>query len=344
MTCDRLSSSLPPTAGGGFARLAAEHALATGADLSTLLRSVGITREQIEDKDARIGVKEQIAFVEGVANMLQRDRLGFEIAQSFDLRKIGLLYYVAASSATLVEAMRRVERFSTIANEAVLFRCSFAKGFRIDLQYAGVARHSDRHQIEFFLAVLVRLCRTFTAKKLTPQMVSVSHSRSGGRPDFERFFGCSVQFQAERDEVIFGEECKGLPLTAADAYLNEMLVRYCEETLSFRRAGRASLRTMVENAAAPLLPHGKPRASEIAKQLHVSERTLARRLSADGLTFARVIDEMRRDLALRYLDDPALTISQAAWLLGYQEIAAFSHAVRRWTGRTPTEHRPSRKK
>jgi len=73
--------------------------------------------------------------------------------------------------------------------------------------------------------------------------------------------------------------------------------------------------------------------------LRVSSRTLARRLAAEDLSFAQVLDEMRADLAQRYLDDRSLSISHIAWLLGFQEPSAFTNAFKRWTGKAPTEHR-----
>ena len=98
----------------------------------------------------------------------------------------------------------------------------------------------------------------------------------------------------------------------------------------------------MENALTPLLPHGRPRIAEIARVLGTSQRTLSRRLAEEGLTFERVLEEMRRDLALRYLRDARLSVSRVAWLLGFQEVTAFTHAFRRWTGRTPTEARARR--
>ena len=115
-----------PTSAGALARLAAEEACAAGVELDPLLKASGLTAAQIEDRNERIEVEEQITFVEAVADALVRDRLGFELAQDFDLREIGLLYYVAASSETLIEAVQRIERFSAVANEAVVFRCSKA--------------------------------------------------------------------------------------------------------------------------------------------------------------------------------------------------------------------------
>ena len=113
-----------PTATGALARLAAQEASAAGLGLGPFLKTAGLTAAQIDDADERLGAKAQIVFVEAVARALGRDRLGFELAQEFDLRLMGLLYYVAASSETLVEAVQRIERFSVVGNEAVVVRCS----------------------------------------------------------------------------------------------------------------------------------------------------------------------------------------------------------------------------
>jgi len=99
------------------------------------------------------------------------------------------------------------------------------------------------------------------------------------------------------------------------------------------------MRPGLENAIAPLLPHGQARASEVARRLGMSHRTLARRLSSEGLTFSGILDELKSDLAKRYLKEKHLAISEIAWLLGYREVSAFTHAFKRWTGRTPREVR-----
>jgi AraC-like DNA-binding protein len=71
----------------------------------------------------------------------------------------------------------------------------------------------------------------------------------------------------------------------------------------------------------------------------VGQRTFARRLSSEGLSFSDLLTKLRRDLANRYLAETELSISEIAWLLGYQEVGGFSHAFKRWTGRTPREIR-----
>jgi AraC-like DNA-binding protein len=78
---------------------------------------------------------------------------------------------------------------------------------------------------------------------------------------------------------------------------------------------------------------------DIARSLGMSERTLARKLADEGLNFTELLQQLRRDFALRYLSDRKLHVSKIAWLLGFQEVSAFTHAFKRWTGKTPREMR-----
>ena len=99
-----------PSATGGIARLAYARAKEAGIALPQLLADSGLTVAQIEDRHARLKVKAEITFLGLVADALGDDLLGFHVARSFDLREIGLLYYVMASSEVLEDALRRVER------------------------------------------------------------------------------------------------------------------------------------------------------------------------------------------------------------------------------------------
>jgi AraC-like DNA-binding protein len=98
-------------------------------------------------------------------------------------------------------------------------------------------------------------------------------------------------------------------------------------------------RLKVENAIVPLLPHGQAKTEEIAKSLGVSKRTLARLLASEGCTFGGILDALRLDLAKSYLREQNLQNSEIAWLLGFGEVSAFTHACKRWTGKTPTQLR-----
>jgi AraC-like DNA-binding protein len=178
-----------------------------------------------------------------------------------------------------------------------------------------------------------------TGQSLVPQHFWISHHRSGANSEMARFVGTKVEFGADRDEFALNLDARELPLTHADTYLNDLLLKYCEAALADRRGDTSQLRTRVENAISSLLPHGRVLVEDVARNLGMSKRTLARRLSDEGLNFTEILQQLRRDLAVRYLDDRKLHVSKIAWLLGFPEVSAFTHAYKRWTGKTPREMR-----
>lgn len=328
-----------PSATGGIARLVYERLRISGLKPAPLLSKADLTVDQITDRNTRIKVKNQIRFLELAATALRDDLLGLHLASDYDLRKIGLFYYVLASSDVLDEALHRAARYSRITNEAISLTFRPARDAAIALDYVGIERRSDRHQIEFWLISFVRLCRQLTNRRLIPSRVRVVHHRDRTPTEMRSLLGCEVEFGASVDEIVFPPTVRQMAIGSADCHLNELLVRYCEEALSNREPGRITLRSTVEKAMAPLLPHGKARAAEVAHKIGMSHRTLARRLAEEGLTFSEIAEQLKADLAQHYLRDGDLPISQIAWLLGYHEVSAFTHAYKRWTGMTPRQSR-----
>jgi len=328
-----------PNATGTLTRLAYARAKECGIDKKILLNQANLTIDQIRNAELRLDASNQINFLNLAATAVRDDLFGFHLAQPIDLRELGFLYYVAASSETLDDALLRLTRYSSIVNQGIALRHIEGKLIRIELHYVGISRHLDRHQIEFFAAYLIRLCRQLTGTRLVPTRVRFTHRRDGKYPEFTELFGSELEFGAKVDDVSFAPAVKTMPIVSADPYLNKFLIKYCEEALARRSARPSSLRTTVENEIVPLLPHGLVSAKEIAPRLGMSQRTLARRLSSEGLTFSDVLQDLKVHLAKRYLADRTLAISKIGWLLGYQEVSSFTHAFRRWTNKTPQQFR-----
>jgi len=211
----------------------------------------------------------------------------------------------------------------------------------IALDYVDVDRQSDRHQIEFWLVALLRICRQVTDTRLAPRHLRIKHRRDETPAEMKSFFGCDVEFGAACDEIIFPASVASLPIVGSDNYLNDLLLRYAEEALADRPQERASLRSAVERVLPQLLPHAKASASNVAQKLALSKRTLSRKLHDEGVAFAEILDETRAALAKRYLAERDLPVSEIAWLLGYGEVSSFTHAFKRWTGMTPRQFRLS---
>jgi AraC-like DNA-binding protein len=328
-----------PNASGTITRLAYARSKEAGVDVVSLLKKAGLTLHQIEDPAVRLKVRDQISFLNLAADALHDDLLGFHLAQSPDLRELGSLYYVSASSEMLSIALQRAARYSSITNEGVFLKYIDGKDIVISFHYVGVSRHNDRHQIECFMTILVRLCQQLTGHRVLPSHVSLTHRRNDASSEFAEFLGGNVDFGELVDEVTFTPAIKQMPVVSADPYLNKFLIAHFEEMLFGRPKTRGSFQSSVENAIVPILPHGRVRVGEIARRLGISQRSLARRLSSEGQTFSNVLEDLRSNLAERYLSEEDLSISQIAWLLGYKEVSALTHAFKRWTGTTPREAR-----
>ena len=331
-----------PTASGGIARAAYAKAEEAGIDTAPLLEEAGLTPAQIKNARVRISVRSQIALLNRIATALDDDFLGFELANSVDLRQLGLLYYILTSSDSLGVALARVSRYSTILNEGVRISCRDGKNVVVTFDYVGVARVQDRHQIEFFVTILLRLCRELTRRRVTPKSVELVHRRSAVPAKIRALFDCAIAFGARQDRMTFPATAKPTAIVDADPYLNTLLLEYCEDILAGRRIRSSHWRASVENAIAPLLPHGEAHLDGIAQRLGVSRRTLARRLAAENVSFGDVLSELRRNLAREYLKEPGMQIAEIAWLLGYKDTSAFSHAFKQWSGSSPSKQRPRR--
>jgi AraC-like DNA-binding protein len=324
-----------PTCTGLMTRLACAYARRLGLSLPPLLHRAGLTIEDIEDDNSPITVEAQIRCLNLIAEALRDDLLGFHVARQMDLRSTGFLYYVAASSDSLGEALMSVARYSAIVNEGVDLKVKTGQLLAIELGYAGVPRLADRHQIEGWMVAVVRFCRAMAGRDLQPLSIKIMHRRIPDSAELDAFFGRAVDYGSDADDVRFPNETAKLPNISADPFLNRLLIKYCDETLAHRKFPAGALRPNVENAIAALLPHGQATIDRVAQRLGITSRTLSRRLRSEGVSFARVQRDLRVALAKRYLAERNLPVSRIAWLLGYGEISTFSHAFKRWTGDTP---------
>jgi AraC-like DNA-binding protein len=340
-TSQALNSELAsiPMAQGGLTRLAIARLESAGVPVAPLLKRAGLTPDLIAEPEERLSVQRQIALLNEAAIALKDDCLGFTLARDFDLREIGLIYYVMASSGTLGDALKGLAHYSKVTNEALVFGYREGNRLIVNLSYSGVSRHSDRHQSEFCMFAVLRICRALTGRNLLPQQFSITHYRSEGAAEMARFVGTKMEFGASADKFALNIEARELPLIHSDPYLNKLLLKICEAVLADRKGDVSQLRTRVENTISSALPHGRVFVEDIALRLGMSQRTLSRKLADEGLNFSEVLEQLRRELAVRYLHDRKLHVSKIAWLLGFNEVSTFTHAFKRWTGKTPREMR-----
>jgi AraC-like DNA-binding protein len=312
-------------------------------DPAPVLERLGLSEQGLNEDQIRISAAAQARLLEFAAEALHDPALGFHLAMEVNPREVGLLFYVASAAKDLGDAIELFARYLRIVNEAVSVKLTRRNSdLAVELHLVGVPRFRAGQNAEFGIAVIVKSLREITGRNVHPTKITFVHMRSSGFPEFERFCGCPVEFGGSSDQLVFSNQSLAVPLITEDIHLLDTLRPICDEAAKQRETVPGTLRALVENEAQKLLPHGKARRHNVAKKLAMSTRTLARRLASEGTTFEEVVDELRRSLALQYIKTPSISLSQMAWLLGYEGSTSFNHAFRRWTGGPPSAARVER--
>jgi AraC-like DNA-binding protein len=329
-----------PTVTGFAARSLLAVLRARKVALAPLLRGAGLANYDFTDRQYRISAAAQSLLLELASNALNDAALGFHLATQAKPREAGLLFYVASAATTVSEALALFERYFRIVNEAVHLKLRRMPNKAVlQVSFVGLSRHRVQQNAEFGIAVILSALREAVGGNIRPTRVSFIGGRASDLREFERFYGCPVEFGASFDRLEFSVETLTLPLVTEDQNLLEALKPICDAALRERGTRRGTLRSHVENEMQKVLPHGKMSKPSIAKAFGMSPQTLSRRLADEGVTYAEVVDDLRRSLALQYLKDHSVSLSQIAWLLGYERGTSFNHAFRRWTGRSPSAMR-----
>lgn len=326
-----------PTVTGFATRCAAVALRKHNVAIAPLLERAGISEHHLHDRRQRIAAAAQSEFLERAAEAVDDDAFGLHLAEAANPREAGLLFYVASAAKDLSEALVLLERYLRIANEAVNLELKRAPDSVVaEFGFVGLSRHRIRQNVEFGVALICKALREVIGRSIHPTRVTFAHRRNSHLRDFERFYRCPVEFAAPSDQLSLSKESLALRLTSGDLYLLDALQPLCEEAAIKRRTIPGSLRSSVENEVQKLLPHGKVERQTVAKVLAMSPRTLSRRLAEESTTFDEVVDRLRLSLALRYIEERDLSLSQIAWLIGYEGSTSLNHAFRRWTGRSPS--------
>jgi AraC-like DNA-binding protein len=336
-----------PTVTGFAARQAIialrKHNVAT----TPLLRRAGLSEYDFARGDSgplyrRVSAIGQAKLLDYAAEVMDDSAFGLHLAEQADPRDAGILFYVASGAQTLGEALTLFARYFRIVNEAVRLKLRRKpEGVDVEVEFIGVPRHSVRQNAEFGIAIILKALRELAHRNICPTRAAFVHARNSDLREFERFYLCPVEFGRGSDEGVlsdlleFSNDALAIPLLTSDPKLLDALQPFCEMAAKERGTTNGTVRAAVENEVEKRLSGGKAKKQTVAKTLALSARTLSRRLADEGTSYEEIVDQLRQTLALQYIKDRSISISQIAWLLGYEGATSFNHAFKRWTGRSP---------
>jgi AraC-like DNA-binding protein len=320
---------------GTAAREALAYLDRIGIDAEPLLSKAELSRDQLLQDRGGLSAASQYRFLELAASETNDSLLGLRLAVEMDLRVAGILFYLAASSATVAEALDHLVRYAATTSEDIRPELSQHNGEMIITSRHVLAIDDPYRQFSEFLALgLIRVLHRVTNRDFAPSRITFVHARNFGLKEVHRLLRCPVEFLQPANSWVLPQSVMELPIVSQDSHLLHILRTHADDLLAQRqRVG--GLRSVVENHLESVLPSGKVRAAVVAQQLGMSLRSLARQLAAEGASFGEILDHLRNRLAVRYLEDQRISLQQIAWLLGYSELAAFNHAFKRWSGTSP---------
>jgi AraC-like DNA-binding protein len=309
-----------------------------GLDAKAFLRGRGIDPALLEQEDARVPLSLLPGIWDEGAASTKDPLFALHAASEVEDDSFGLFSYVAITSETWEKALQRVCKYFQLVSEVGCYE-TWVAADRATLSFVPVSPNVLRSPqlCDFLLGVPFAY-----ASRVVPgfQLVEVllPYAAPAGDSGHERFFGAPVRFSAPGLAMTFPTALLSAPLRKGDSRLAAMLEDFARDKLALLPDARDPL-GQVRQVVREAVRAGEFSLEGAARRLHVTPRSLQRKLADAGSSFKKEVDEARRQLAVTLVVQPQLSLHEIAFLLGFSEPAPFHRAFRRWTGSTPGNYR-----
>lgn len=258
-----------------------------------------------------------------------------ELTQPSALQGLGFAWL---ASDTLRDGLKRLVRFSRFVN-AVMEIQLVDIDHSVDLVITGPEKWPDFVHAagDMGMASFLRMCRITAGMSLNPEVVYLQRPKPDCHEAFEALFRAPIYYSATTNRLRFSANELDTPLPTPSPELARINDQAVIDYLA--RYDRDSTAMQVRSRIIELLPDGTPHQDNIAHAMHLSLRSLQRRLKGEGTSFKGLLEETRRELALHYIRESHRPIGEITYLLGFSEPSNFTRAFRRWTGMAPAEYR-----
>ncbi len=321
----------------GFAELVTE----LGGDPDRLLARFGIEPETLADEDGLLSITDHDRMLDVAAAHLRCPDLGLRLAERQDVTILGPIARAIGSSQTPAEALECAARFMFVHSPALRIEVAddpWGRRGVIALTYRKELTESpySPQAAELGLGVFYRVAVHLVGQSTGLRSVEVPHGPLSPVGRYLGFFGVDVKFDRPAAALCVDRRMLDATFASADEDLRRAALDHLTGSYS---DPSDSVTHQVRRLVGERLPGRVPTLAEVAGALLLHPRTLQRRLAAVDTTYGRVVDDLRRDRAHRFITTSDLSFTQIADLVGFAEQATLSHAARRWFGMSPGELR-----
>ncbi|UCH46521.1 MAG: AraC family transcriptional regulator [Betaproteobacteria bacterium] len=312
-----------------------------GVDAVGIAREVGIDLATPPTPAARVDANKFDAIMKIALPLIDDPAFGLQAARCWHPANLGVLGHAWLSSSTLRTCLRRLDQYHRIVGERADIRAEEGEhGITVTVSFPTVDPTVASVTYDMCMSLLIDMCRMNAGASLRPVMVSLTRDRPDDVSPYRRFFGVPVRFGAKQNAFQIATKDAERLLPSSNRQLALVFDKMLTEELA--RLVKDDVITRCKAVVLEHLAAGETSEEETAKALHMSTRSLQRKLAQAETSYVQLVDETRRDLAMRYIEDPSRSSTEIAFELGFSAPSAFTRAFKRWTGQSPTEFREKR--
>tara|TARA_R110000824_G_scaffold179491_3_gene359723 strand:- start:212 stop:1276 length:1065 start_codon:yes stop_codon:yes gene_type:complete len=331
------------TVSAGYLKELLEFSVAQGAKRSQLIAMANISLEDLQDPDNRLSFASYIALMRAGKQLCNDPALPLRLGAHTDFHKISVVGLICYSAANMMEAFHQLNRYGRLIAEFDIPRA--AERFQLVPEGNQMWFEDTRTDPYDFIEMTEETWSRFVCenRRNFPDMpfvkaVHVPHLKPPHWESYERILEVPVVFGSARNALLIDPSWAMVELNQPNQYAFGVLSEHANNLLKSLEDAQ-TIRGKVEKLLIPVLHKGEFEMEAVARQLGLSRQTLYRRLKSEGIRFADLLDNLRHQLALHYLEGKKTSVNETAYLVGFSEPSAFSRAFKRWTGRSPSNLR-----
>jgi AraC-like DNA-binding protein len=293
-----------------------------GIDPMRMIRHVGLDQSCVLTPDLWVPEASLAEMLEASAASTGSESIGLLMGESWRLSDFGVLSLLLQHQPTLRDALMGMQQYRHLLSDSLVLDLVDYPTMTV-MQLALVTGRSSpgRQPVEMVIGALLSLCRHQLGPQWKPRSVHFSHSAPASTLIHQRIFRAQLEFGSEFDGIVLN---KG-DLDQVNPLCDPHMAKYAKEYVDLQpRNGSGTVAHDVRRALHLLLPRGRHSIEQVGQNFGVSPRTLQRQLEQVGENFQSVVNDVRRELAMRYLDGHVHSITQIAALLGFAETSVFS--------------------
>lgn len=304
---------------------------------AALLEGTGLVEAQLEDSQARLSPYALNQLFQRALLLTGEPGLGFYFGLQLKLSSHGSVGFAAMTSATLRDALRVAERFLSLRSPFLSLR-TVETADSAALELGSAYPDSEVHVFltEALFTALIQMARSMLGRPVQA-MFELSYPEPAHFTGFAHLWPGPARFGRPLSRICFAPSILDESLQMSDALAARQALVECERELGSLLETSSLLASVRRQLGGR--ERGYPSLTELARERHVSPRTMKRRLAEQGTSYQTLLDELRRDRSLKLLELESSTIEQIAEQLGYSDAANFNRAFRRWLGVSPSAWR-----